>query len=95
MHFFKLGVTTHIYKLHSVKQWLANVKTICRCNECYIWKVEIKFNVVILEGFILSQTEIQYLITLTQQEPKIKVVLEMGGDRYFRWEALENSLKAA
>lgn len=49
----------------------------------------------ILEGFILSQTEIQYLITLTQQEPKIKVVLEMGGDRYFRWEALENSLKAA
>ncbi|MFM7438453.1 MAG: NAD(P)H-quinone oxidoreductase subunit N [Snowella sp.] len=49
----------------------------------------------ILEGFILSQTEIQYLITLTQQEPKIKVVLEMGGDHYFRWEALENSLKAA
>jgi NAD(P)H-quinone oxidoreductase subunit N len=38
---------------------------------------------------------VQYLITLTQQEPKIKVVLEMGGDRYFRWEALENSLKAA
>ena len=49
----------------------------------------------ILEGFILSQTEIQYLISLTQQEPKIKVVLEMGGDRYFRWEALEESLKAA
>jgi NAD(P)H-quinone oxidoreductase subunit N len=49
----------------------------------------------ILEGFILSKTEVQYLITLTQQEPKIKVVLEMGGDRYFRWEALENSLKAA
>jgi NAD(P)H-quinone oxidoreductase subunit N len=48
-----------------------------------------------LEGFVLSKTEVQYLITLTQQEPKIKVVLEMGGDRYFRWEALENNLKAA
>ncbi|MEB3308656.1 MAG: NAD(P)H-quinone oxidoreductase subunit N [Snowella sp.] len=48
-----------------------------------------------LEGFVLSKTELQYLITLTQQDPRIKIVLEMGGDRYFRWETLENSLKAA
>jgi NAD(P)H-quinone oxidoreductase subunit N len=42
----------------------------------------------IIEGFILSQTEIDYLIALTKTNPKIKVVLEMGGDRYFRWQPL-------
>lgn len=41
-----------------------------------------------LEGFVLSKTEVQYLITLTQQNQKIKVILEMGGDRAFRWETL-------
>ncbi len=41
-----------------------------------------------LEGFVLSKTEVQYLITLTQQDQKIKVILEMGGDRAFRWETL-------
>lgn len=49
----------------------------------------------IIEGFVLSNTELQYLISLTQQDPRIKIVLEMGGDRYFRWEPLENNLKAA
>jgi len=49
----------------------------------------------ILEGYILSQTEIQYLVTLTKQEPKLKVILEMGGDRVFRWQSLAESLQAA
>ncbi len=48
-----------------------------------------------IEGFVLSKTELQYLISLTQQDPRIKIVIEMGGDRYFRWETLENNLKAA
>ncbi len=42
----------------------------------------------ILEGFILSSTEKQYLINLPQQEPRLKVVLELGGERYFRWQPL-------
>jgi NAD(P)H-quinone oxidoreductase subunit N len=49
----------------------------------------------ILEGYVLSQTEIQYLITLTKQEPKLKVILEMGGDRQFRWQPLADCLQAA
>jgi NAD(P)H-quinone oxidoreductase subunit N len=49
----------------------------------------------ILEGYILSQTEIQYLITLTKQEPKLKVILEMGGDRVFRWQSLSDCVQAA
>jgi NAD(P)H-quinone oxidoreductase subunit N len=49
----------------------------------------------ILEGFVLSQAELQYLIGLTQQEPRLKIVLEMGGDRVFRWQALTELLQAA
>lgn len=49
----------------------------------------------IIEGFILSQAEQQYLVNLTQQEPRLKVILEMGGDRYFRWQPLQNPSQAA
>lgn len=49
----------------------------------------------ILEGYILSQTEIQDLISLTKRVPKLKVVLEMGGDRVFRWQPLLGCLQAA
>lgn len=49
----------------------------------------------IIEGFVLSSSEIQYLINLSQQEPRIKIVLEMGGERYFRWQPLTEVLQAA
>ncbi|MGK7934019.1 MAG: NAD(P)H-quinone oxidoreductase subunit N [Microcystaceae cyanobacterium] len=49
----------------------------------------------IIEGFILSRTEMQYLINLPQQEPRLKVVLELGGERYFRWQPLAEVLAAA
>ncbi len=49
----------------------------------------------IMEGHILSRQEKQYLIDLPKSEPKIKVVLEVGGDRYIHWEALESTLVAA
>ena len=48
----------------------------------------------IIEGFILSQEEIQYLVNLPKEEPRLKVVLEMGGERYFRWQPLEQCLTA-
>jgi NAD(P)H-quinone oxidoreductase subunit N len=49
----------------------------------------------IIEGFILSRQEIEYLINLPQENPQIKVVLEMGGERYFRWQPLEKAIVAA
>ena len=49
----------------------------------------------ILEGQILSRQEIEYLINLPQLEPRIKVALEMGGERYFNWKPLADTLKAA
>lgn len=39
----------------------------------------------ILEGNILTNEEIEYLTRLPEIEPRVKVVLELGGDRYFRW----------
>lgn len=49
----------------------------------------------ILEGFILSQTELEYLSNLPKQNSQIKVVVEMGGERYFRWQPLQEVLMAA
>lgn len=49
----------------------------------------------IIEGFVLSNQEKEYLISLTKQEPKIKVVLELGGERYFRWKNLQSILDMA
>ena len=49
----------------------------------------------IIEGNILSRQEKEYLINLTKIEPRIKVVLEVGGDRYIHWSALAETLVAA
>ena len=49
----------------------------------------------IMEGFILDSQEREYLVTLTKQEPRLKVVLELGGDRTFSWQSLSETLVAA
>jgi len=49
----------------------------------------------IIEGNILSRQEKEYLINLPKSEPRIKVVLEVGGDRYIHWDSLEETLTAA
>ena len=49
----------------------------------------------IIEGNILSRQEKEYLINLPKIEPRIKVVLEVGGDRYIHWEALTDTLAVA
>ncbi|HEY9891654.1 MAG TPA: NAD(P)H-quinone oxidoreductase subunit N [Candidatus Sericytochromatia bacterium] len=48
----------------------------------------------IIEGSVLSREEVEYLTTLPQQEPRVKVAVEIGGERYFRWTPLKNSLPA-
>lgn len=49
----------------------------------------------LIEGFVLSGNEREYLANLTQQEPRLKVVVELGGERYFRWQPLSETLLAA
>lgn len=49
----------------------------------------------IIEGHILSNEELEYLTNLPQLEPRVKVVIERGGDRAFRWTSLEKTLLAS
>lgn len=49
----------------------------------------------IIEGQILSRQEVEYLANLPSLEPRVKLVVEMGGDRAFRWMPLRDTLLAA
>ncbi|NWF58714.1 MAG: NAD(P)H-quinone oxidoreductase subunit N [Fischerella sp.] len=49
----------------------------------------------IIEGHILSDQEIEYLANLPKLETRVKVVIERGGDRTFRWMPLEKTLLAS
>jgi NAD(P)H-quinone oxidoreductase subunit N len=49
----------------------------------------------IIEGHILSNQELEYLANLPQLEPRVRVVIERGGDRAFRWTSLEKTLLAS
>ncbi|MGF1568845.1 MAG: NAD(P)H-quinone oxidoreductase subunit N [Nodosilinea sp.] len=44
----------------------------------------------LIEGHILSHQELAYLVNLPTLEPRVRVVVEMGGERYFDWEPLAN-----
>lgn len=49
----------------------------------------------VIEGYILSRQELEFLAALPQIEPRVKVVVEMGGARSCKWEPLKATLKAA
>jgi len=49
----------------------------------------------VIEGNILSNQEIEYLANLPSVEPQLKVVVELGGDRYFRWLPLKQAQLSA
>jgi NAD(P)H-quinone oxidoreductase subunit N len=39
----------------------------------------------IIDGQVLSRQELAYLVELPTIEPRVKVIIELGGDREFRW----------
>ena len=43
----------------------------------------------ILEGQVLSQSELESLIKICTEDNKLKIVVEMGGSRSLNWMALE------
>jgi NAD(P)H-quinone oxidoreductase subunit N len=45
----------------------------------------------VIEGHILSTQELAYLNNLPSIEPRVKVIVEMGGNRFFSWESLANA----
>ncbi|MEO0407687.1 MAG: NAD(P)H-quinone oxidoreductase subunit N [Cyanobacteria bacterium P01_A01_bin.135] len=48
----------------------------------------------LLEGTVLSKQELEFLAQLPTQEPRIKVIVELGGDRQFSWEPLNDAVMA-
>lgn len=46
----------------------------------------------IIEGHILSRQEVEYLASLPSQEPRLRIVMEVGGDRSFTWKPLKDTL---
>ena len=47
----------------------------------------------ILEGQVLSPTELLSLCSLCEREPRLKVVVETGGSRSLRWQPMRTHLK--
>lgn len=43
----------------------------------------------LLEGQVLSSAELAALVNLTRREPRLKIVVEMGGARALRWQPLQ------
>lgn len=48
----------------------------------------------LLEGPVLSKAELQSLLSLTRLEPRLRIVVEMGGARALRWQPLAELVPA-
>ena len=48
----------------------------------------------LLEGQVLSEAELASLLSLCRREPRLKLVVEMGGARSLRWQPLQQLLSA-
>ncbi|MEM9149998.1 MAG: NAD(P)H-quinone oxidoreductase subunit N [Cyanobacteria bacterium P01_F01_bin.3] len=48
----------------------------------------------LIEGHILSSQEIEFLVSLPSVDPRVKVVVEVGGDRAFTWFPLKEAVAA-
>lgn len=49
----------------------------------------------IIDGHILSNQELEFLANLPNLEPRVKVVVERGGDRFFRFLPLKETLSSS
>ena len=49
----------------------------------------------LLEGQVLSKAELASLLDLTRREPRLKIVVELGGSRSLRWQPLASVLAQA
>ncbi|AFY82329.1 NAD(P)H-quinone oxidoreductase subunit N [Oscillatoria acuminata] len=49
----------------------------------------------LIDGIVLSNQELSYLTELSKIEPRVKVVVEVGGDRTVTWNPLKDLLVPA
>ena len=55
---------------------------------CCAWRRRQPVVLWLLEGQVLSAAEITSLVALCKREPRLKIVVEMGGARELRWKPL-------
>jgi NAD(P)H-quinone oxidoreductase subunit N len=48
----------------------------------------------LIDGKKLDLQELAYLSVLPNQEPKVKVLIELGGDRQFSWKSLKDCIRS-
>ena len=48
----------------------------------------------LLEGQVLSRSELQSLCDLCRREPRLKIIVEMGGSRTLKWQSMTDLLQA-
>jgi NAD(P)H-quinone oxidoreductase subunit N len=48
----------------------------------------------LIDGKKLDLQELSYLSVLPSQEPKVKVLIELGGDRQFSWKSLKDCIRS-
>ena len=46
----------------------------------------------LLEGYVLSNSELLAILSLCKRESRLKIVVEVGGSRSLRWQSMENFL---
>ena len=63
------------------RAWISSIATSfhVNTNQVVLW---------LLEGQVLSSAERASLVALSQREPRLKLVVEMGGSRALRWQPL-------
>ncbi len=49
----------------------------------------------LLEGQVLSQSELERLIQISQENEELKIAIEMGGSRKLKWESLQQYINNA
>ena len=47
----------------------------------------------LLEGQVLSRSELQSLCDLCRREPRLKIIVEMGGSRTLKWQSMTDLLQ--
>tara|TARA_Y100001968_G_scaffold52357_1_gene43287 strand:- start:210 stop:677 length:468 start_codon:yes stop_codon:yes gene_type:complete len=49
----------------------------------------------LIEGQVLSQSELLTLDNICKREPRIKIVIEMGGSRNLKWQSITDLIKGS
>ena len=74
------------------------MKHICTCYVFGIFELLKNNQPIVLwliEGQVLSRSELLALSELCKREPRLKIVVEMGGSRFLKWEPMRNFLNQA